>query len=590
MIFKKVRYLVLGILILCLLAGFSGTATAQPKTAEVLITFDLVPGHSEQAVIHQFGGIIRYSYQLVPAIAAEVPEAAIAGLLRNPRVIYIEPDSEVSILDEELNNSWGVKRIGAGLAHDQGNNGEGIKVAVLDTGIDYLHPDLNANYAGGWDFVNDDGDPMDDYGHGTHCAGIVAAEDNGIGVVGVAPEAELYALKVMNASGHGNWSDIIAALEWCVDNGIQVTSNSYGGPSYSAIVEQAFDNAYAAGVLSIAAAGNRGQGMPDTIVYPAKYGSVIAVSATDSTDRLASFSSIGPAVELAAPGVAILSTVLGGGYATKQGTSMACPHVAGSAALVIFAMSHLPSPTIRQRLTDSAEDLGSKGRDTWFGYGLVNAFAATFPPEPGVSVKLSSDERDYQKGIDSNAVLTAIVANEYGEAITGLGADAFSTIINDVPKQVLFTTTADAGVYEGKLDIPTMPAMKHQVAVTVTDSRGFSGVGSTNGYIYSAVIAESTKFIKVEKGNSGKYKLALDFHIVDAVGMPVNDARIHVKIKKPDGSLIQDSIPTDVLGNATLKIRSTIPLGLWEAWVYHISAPPHKFDPTKGDPYDKIIL
>ena len=134
----------------------------------------------------------------------------------------------VVAVDLELDDSWGVKRIGAGPVHQQGLWGAGVTVAILDSGIDYTHPDLALNYAGGYDFVNDDDDPFDDNAHGTHVAGIVAARDDDAGVVGVAPYARLYALKVLDASGNGSFSDVIAAMQWAVDHGAQVTNNSYG--------------------------------------------------------------------------------------------------------------------------------------------------------------------------------------------------------------------------------------------------------------------------------------------------------------------------------------------------------------------------
>ena len=159
----------------------------------VLIGFTRVPGPSEQALVRAHGGVIKYSYSLVPAIAASIPEAAIAGLLHNPHITGIEPDGTV-YADAELDDSWGVKHIGAGAVHNGGNKAAGVKIAIIDSGVDYNHLDLNDNFDIGdlgYDFTNSDSDPMDDYGHGTHVAGTVAAENDGFGVVGVAPEAAL---------------------------------------------------------------------------------------------------------------------------------------------------------------------------------------------------------------------------------------------------------------------------------------------------------------------------------------------------------------------------------------------------------------
>ena len=381
------RKLISLLIILSVVFGLGALpAGAESAKAHVIISFDQKPGPDEQANIHRFGGTVRHTYSIIPAIAATLPSQAIEALQRTRGVLRVEPDVEIFAL-AEIDTAWGVKQIGAGAVHPY-NKGTGVKVAVIDSGIDYTHPDLNANYAGGYDWVNLDKDPMDDNGHGTHVAGTIAAEADGSGVVGVAPEARLYGLKVLNSSGSGRFSDVIAALQWCMANGIQVTNNSYGSSSDpGTAVKAAFDNAYAAGIVHIAAAGNSGtkSGTGDNVIYPAKYTSVIAVAATDSSKMRASFSSTGPAVEIAAPGVSITSTVPGGGYSTSSGTSMASPHVAGTAALVIW--SGVTSPAaIRQRLQATADDLGAVGRDTLYGYGLVDADEAAPAPVVGVPV------------------------------------------------------------------------------------------------------------------------------------------------------------------------------------------------------------
>ena len=345
----------------------------------VLISFRHVPGPSEQALVRSRGGAIKYSYRVVPGIAASMPEKAVAALRASPGITRIEPDGQVHAVDAELDRSWGVKRIGAGVVHTFPNTGAGVKVAIIDTGIDYGHPDLAANYRGGCDFVNGDDDPMDDHSHGTHVAGIVAARDDDAGVIGVAPDAELYALKILDASGSGNDSDLIAAMEWAVTHSMQVVNLSLGtstDPGF--LVRQVFDEAATAGIVTVAAAGNADFFglIGDTVQWPARYDSVIAVGATDNVDSLAYYSSTGPEVELAAPGNNIYSTVLNGQWATKSGTSMAAPHVAGTAALVIAA----GYADVRDRLRATADELGVPGRDTWYGYGLVDAAEPTAGP------------------------------------------------------------------------------------------------------------------------------------------------------------------------------------------------------------------
>jgi subtilisin len=352
-------------------------AQGKSQYKNVLISFRQIPGPNERALVRAAGGVIKYSYRLVPGIAASVPQAAIDGLSHNPNVTLIEDDLIVYAVDAELDNAWGVEHIGAGIVHDSGNRGAGVKVAIIDSGIDYNHDDLDENYAGGYDFVNGDTDPMDDHGHGTHCAGILAAEDNGSGVVGVAPEANIYALKVLDAYGSGSYGNVIAALEWAILNGMQVTSNSYGSSGYpGSLVEITFDLAADSGIINVCAAGNSGNyaGTGDNMIYPARFDSCIAVAATTNTegDLRASFSSTGQQMELAAPGAGIYSTVPGGGYQSWSGTSMACPHVSGVVALMLYA----GVADIRTTLTATADDLGSPGWDPQYGYGLVNAVAA----------------------------------------------------------------------------------------------------------------------------------------------------------------------------------------------------------------------
>lgn len=281
---------------------------------------------------------------------------------------------------------WGVDRTGADNVWDAdhdlilnagANAGSGVKVAVLDTGIDLDHPDLQANIKGGVNTINPARSADDDNGHGTHVAGIIAGADNTIGILGVAPKAWLYAVKVLNKNGSGFTSDIIEGLQWSVGNGIQVVNMSLGTSSDIQSMHDAITAAYNAGIVLVASAGNSGPG-DNTVLYPANYAEVIAVSATDSADAIASWSSRGPDVELAAPGASIFSTYKGGGYRTLSGTSMAAPHVTGTAALVI-ASGITDSNLVRAKLQSTAEDKGASGRDNLYGYGIIDAQAAAIP-------------------------------------------------------------------------------------------------------------------------------------------------------------------------------------------------------------------
>ena len=383
---KEITSVVMVCLILTSLLAVSGVAAQPSEKVAVIVGFK---GKPDTGLLRAHNGDIKYEYSIISAVACSLPQMAIDALKRNPNIAYIELDGQVYITQDTL--PWGIDRIDAEVVHPY-NKGWGVKVAIIDTGIDYNHPDLDDNYEGGYDFVNNDYFPMDDNGHGTHCAGIVAAEDNDIGVIGVSPEAGLYAVKVLDAKGSGYVSDVVAGIQWSIDNGMQIISMSLGSSSDSTSLRDACDGAYNSGILLFAAAGNSGNrgGSGDNVLYPARYSSVIAVGATDSSDKRASWSSTGSALELAAPGVSIYSTYWDNTYATLSGTSMACPHVAGTAALVL--KSNIDSTydvnnngswdasEVRKRLRDTADDLGVTGWDSWYGYGLVDADEAAAAP------------------------------------------------------------------------------------------------------------------------------------------------------------------------------------------------------------------
>ena len=522
--------MIAGIMAVTMLAGTLGAGVFTLSSAEassrvdVLIGFTSTPGPNEQALVRGHGGSIKHSFRLVPAIAANISEAAIAGLLRNPHVTGIDLDGTVYAIDAELDNTWGVKRIGAGTVHLDGNKGTGVKVAIIDSGIDYTHPDLDANFAGGHDFVNGDTDPMDDNGHGTHVAGTVAAKDDNVGVVGVAPEVRLYALKVLSSSGSGSWSNVIAALEWTVNNGVHIANLSLGSSvDPGDIVASAFENTETAGVVVVAAAGNSGNrsGRGEKIGYPAVYESVIAVGATDKNDKRASFSSTGSELELMAPGVTINSTKLGGGYVEFNGTSMASPHVAGSAALVIAAGitdtngNGRINDEVRQVMNNTAEDLGDTGRDSKYGYGLVSvvaAVASVAPPvaagtingtvtdadtlNPIAGVTVTDGTRSATTDVNGVYTLTSVPEGTYTVTASADGYNSASqtnvVVTADTTTTVDFTLTAIVIVYgaiEGTVtDVDTGNPVE---GVTVTDGTRQATTDAA-GYYLIADVPEGT--------------------------------------------------------------------------------------------------
>jgi subtilisin family serine protease len=291
-------------------------------------------------------------------------ESKIELLEKDEKVASVETDVPVRMFADT--QDWGIVRIGASKVWDEGS-GSGVTVAVIDTGIQLTHPDLSTNIVSGYDFVNNDSSATDDNGHGTHVAGIVASTMNGAGNVGASYSAKLMPVKVLNESGYGYLSDVAKGIYYAADNGARVINMSLGAAYDSDTLRRAVQYAANKGVLLVGAAGNESS---SPCLYPAAYSSVICVVATDQYNKLASFSNLGG--ELAAPGVSNYSTYINSSYAKLSGTSMASPHVAGSAALVMSVCTECSTSEVRDLLRSTATDLGSEGYDIIFGHGLVN--------------------------------------------------------------------------------------------------------------------------------------------------------------------------------------------------------------------------
>lgn len=266
---------------------------------------------------------------------------------------------------------WGVARI-----HLEGvdKSGRGVKVAVLDTGVDQTHPDLAGNIKANHTLLSGAISARDDNGHGTHVIGTIAALHNGIGITGVAPKASVYAVKVLDSKGSGKLSTLIEGIGWCLDKGIKVVNMSLSSSKENQTFRDGIQNARRAGMSMVCAAGNEGP-TANSVGYPAKYVETIAVTATNKDDGIADFSSRGREVALCAPGVDILSTWPGRKYRRSSGTSMASPHVAGAVALLLEADSSLSPSDIKSILQSSADRLDGASSDEQ-GAGIINVSAA----------------------------------------------------------------------------------------------------------------------------------------------------------------------------------------------------------------------
>lgn len=305
-------------------------------------------------------------------------QSAVRTLSSLPGVRYVERDAGVSAdaisTDPYYGRQWFLPRIGAEKAWEVEKGSGDILVAVLDTGVDPLHPDLAGRVATGYDFIDGDGDPGDVNGHGTHVAGVIAARgDDGGGAAGVAWRARILPVKVLDDQGYGRYSQVIAGLRYAADNGAAVINLSLGGGAPSQALQEAVDYAISRGAVVVAAAGNEAL---DSLSYPAACEGVIGVGATDEEDRTTAFSNRGEGLDLVAPGTSILSDSPGGGYAYMSGTSTAAPQVSGAVALLRSRFPDLGPSDAAQRLCDGARDLGASGYDSTSGWGLLQVHKA----------------------------------------------------------------------------------------------------------------------------------------------------------------------------------------------------------------------
>ena len=327
----------------------------------------------------------------VLSVAEEQADSLIASLRKDPDIEFAERDylAKAAFVPNDpyvsSGSEWHLAKIQAPEAWNLNTGSTNTVIAILDSGINPAHPDLQGQTLSGYDFVNNSNAPIDDFGHGTAVAGvIVAAGNNGLGVVGVAYGARVLPVKVMDSSGFASYSCIAEGIKYAVDQGARVINLSMGGSSASSTLQDAVNYAWSNNVLVVAAAGNTANNTPQ---YPAACDHVVGVSATEPDDTLATFSSYGDDVMLSAPGDTIWTTQrdLNNPYGSWRGTSFSSPIVAGVAALMISQNPSLSNSRIVALLQQTADDAGPTGYDPSFGYGRVNASQALIAAslEPG---------------------------------------------------------------------------------------------------------------------------------------------------------------------------------------------------------------
>ncbi|TCP64924.1 S8 family peptidase [Baia soyae] len=338
----------------------------------------------------ELGCQVEYVGRYTPFMTATVSSwKQMKQIERDSELVHVESDRSLQLFPYELQKvypkkrsvktkqkgevlPWNIRRVLRG--QNRAFTGKGVKVGIIDTGIDFSHPDLSPNIQGGVNIIEPGKPPHDLNGHGTHVSGVIGAAINQYGIIGVAPEVSLYAIKVLNKKGVGSLSDLVRGIEWGIANNMDILNISISGGKVSPMVlEKAIQTATRRGIFVVAAAGNAGQlsGRGDTVEVPARVPNAIAVAALSKSNKRASFSATGSTVDVAAPGVKVVSTYPGMKYASLSGTSMAAAHVSG--VLALFKQKHpkVGHAAILKRLFASTKVLHSSGRNSLTGHGLV---------------------------------------------------------------------------------------------------------------------------------------------------------------------------------------------------------------------------
>ena len=389
----------------------------------------------------------KSSIKLINADVLKVnnPDAAIINLKKHPEVKFAEIDSTVKAYlipdDPAYPSQTGLALVNASSAWEHTTGSPEVKVAILDTGINSSNPDFANRISGGCNIIADSLNYMDDNGHGTAVASILAAAiNNGYLMAGIAGKCSILPVKVLDASGNGSYSDIISGIDYAVANGAKVISMSLGGPDYLEVMQLAVNNAVSSGVTIVAAAGNESA---TKISYPAACSGVIAVGAVDSNMARASYSNTGTGLTVMAPGTSIVETIKGR-TSTSSGTSIATPFVSGLAALMYSVQSAVTPAQVKYFITKNAKDLGSAGYDIQYGYGLIDIGAT-------IHDLISS----YAPPVDTTPpVITLIgepsVTVRKGTAYSDPGATAYDNTDGDITNRIVMygiVDTGTAGVY-----------------------------------------------------------------------------------------------------------------------------------------------
>lgn len=333
------------------------------------------PSETSKQIIIQHADAVIEEFEHLPMVTVKISNERLKDLENEGHIEFYEKNQQFTLQNQfkvanvssaELER-WNLKAMDVQSSWSQGYTGKGVKITIIDSGV-ANHSDLTI--AGGKSFVGES--YVDDHGHGTHVAGIIVGKHNGIGVAGVAPNAEVYAVKAIKSDGIGDVRVVLQAIDWAIDNHMDIINLSFGDLEYAQSLHEGIKKASEYGLLIVAASGNEGNdnGTGNTINYPARHEEVISVAAINRDFKRSSFSGTGDMNDFAAPGEEIYSTYLNGQYATYNGTSMATPHITGMLALLMEQYPYATPAELREGLRYITDDLGDAGFDTLYGYGL----------------------------------------------------------------------------------------------------------------------------------------------------------------------------------------------------------------------------
>jgi serine protease len=533
---KKISLFLSVLLLLSLSFAFAEDQTTEGRPAlvsdEIIVKFDPSVTEAKKNKIkaryelkkkkdsYKKGAFVVYKHKNPGAIRRQLKNQKGVMYAEQNGYVYANMTPDDSLYDPY---QWNMTRIGMEEAWDV-STGNGAIVAIIDTGVKQTLEDLAETiFIAGWDFINNDDDPTDDAGHGSHVCGTVAqSTNNDIGVTGIAYNATIMPVKVLNAKGSGTWDQVADGIHYATDHGADIINLSLGGTESSTTLEDAVNDAWNNNVVVVCAAGNNGSSSPH---YPAYYANSIAVSATNYLDEKADYSTYGDWVDISAPGGdsndnngdgyidGILQNTFsrrsGDGYYFYTGTSMASPHVAGVAALVKACNPSLTNADVRTILESTAEDIGAVGKDDYFGHGIVDAFAAA------------------QQACGGNQLPVAgfsYSVNDMAVSFTDESSDPDGTIVAwDWNFGDNTTTSADQGPSHTYADPGT-----YSVTLTATDDGGASGSVTKNitiGPIPDIYVSDITMSIIMTRR---RYTATAVVTIMDTNDNVVPDATVDV--------------------------------------------------------------